>query len=206
MLELGQVVLGVRDLDAATRRMEHLGFSVVDGGVHPGLGTANRIIPLGRQYLELLGVVDHALAAASWYGQALLARIADGDRPVRWSLRTDRIEEVAGALGLTAERRERLRPDGRRLTWRAAGLREAAELSWPPFFMQWDDPADFPGALPARHANGATGIAWIEVATPDPARLRRWVSGGAAPLRLAEGAPGLARAAVATRAGELVVA
>lgn len=206
MLELGQVVLGVRDLDAATRRMEHLGFSVVDGGVHPGLGTANRIIPLGRQYLELLGVVDHALAAASWYGQALLARIADGDRPVRWSLHTDRIEEVAGALGLTAERRERLRPDGRRLTWRAAGLREAAEQSWPPFFMQWDDPADFPGALPARHANGATGIAWIEVATPDPARLRRWVSGGTAPLRLAEGTPGLARAAVATRSGEVVVA
>jgi hypothetical protein len=206
MLELGQVVLGVRDLDAATRRMEALGFSVLDGGVHPGLGTANRIIPLGRQYLELLGVMDAALAAANWYGQALLARIADGDRLVRWSLQTDRIEEVAGALGLTAERRVRLRPDGRRLTWRAAGLREAAEQSWPPFFMQWDDPADFPGALPACHANGATGIAWIEVATPDPARLRRWLAGGEAPLRLAEGAAGLARAAVVTRTGELVVA
>lgn len=206
MLELGQVVLGVRDLDAATRRMEGLGFAVLDGGVHPGLGTANRIIPLGRQYLELLGVMDAGLAATSWYGRALLSRIADGDHLVRWSLRTDRIEEVALALGLTPERRERMRPDGRRLTWRAAGLREAAEQSWLPFFMQWDDPADFPGALPARHANGATGIAWIEVATPDPVRLRRWVSGGAAPLRLAEGAPGLARAAVATRAGELLVA
>ena len=128
MLELGQVVLGVRDLDAATRRMEALGFSVLDGGVPPGLGTANRIIPLGRQYLELLGVMDAALAAANWYGQALLARIADGDRLVRWSLRTDRIEEVAGALGLTAERRVRLRPDGRRLTWRAAGLRVRSQF------------------------------------------------------------------------------
>ncbi|PYM52268.1 MAG: VOC family protein, partial [Candidatus Rokuibacteriota bacterium] len=47
MLELGQVVLGVRDLEAATRRMEAEGFAVQDGGVHPGLGTANRIIPLG---------------------------------------------------------------------------------------------------------------------------------------------------------------
>jgi hypothetical protein len=205
MLELGQVVLGVRDLGAATRRMEALGFTVLDGGVHPGLGTANRIIPLGQQYLELLGVVDPALAAAQWYGQALLARIAGADRLVRWSLRTDRIEAVAGALGLVPERRQRIRPDGRPLTWQAAGLRVAAEESWPPFFMQWDDPADFPGGLPARHANGARGVAWLEVATPDPARLERWRSGGAAPLRLVEGPPGLGRVAVITGDGEVII-
>jgi hypothetical protein len=205
MLELGQVILGVRDLDAATRRMEGLGFSVLDGGVHPGLGTANRIMPLGRQYLELLSVVDPALAAAQWYGRALLDRIVAGDRLVRWSLRTDRIEAVAGPLGLVPERRERVRPDGRRLTWRTAGLQDAAEHSWPPFFMQWDDPVDFPGALPAQHKNGATGIAWLEVATPDPGRLRRLMSGGEAPIRLVEGIPGLQRVAVTTREGELIL-
>jgi hypothetical protein len=205
MLELGQVILGVRDLDAASRRMEGLGFTVLDGGVHPGLGTANRLIPLGRQYLELLGVVDRALAEAQWYGQALLARIADGDRLVRWSLRTDQIEKIAGALGLVPERRRRIRPDGRPLTWRAAGLREAAAESWPPFFMQWDDPADFPGALPARHANGAQGVAWLEVATPDPARLERLRAGGDAPIRLAPGPPGLGRVAIATIGGELIL-
>jgi hypothetical protein len=205
MLELGQVILGVRDLDAASRRMEGLGFTVLDGGVHPGLGTANRLIPLGRQYLELLGVVDRALAEAQWYGQALLARIADGDRLVRWSLRTDQIEKIAGTLGLVPERRRRIRPDGRPLTWRAAGLREAAAESWPPFFMQWDDPADFPGALPARHANGAQGVAWLEVATPDPARLERLRAGGDAPIRLAPGPPGLGRVAIATIGGELIL-
>ena len=205
MLELGQVILGVRDLDAATRRMEGLGFSVLDGGVHPGLGTANRIIPLGRQYLELLGVVDPALAAAQWYGRALLARVAGGDRLVRWSLRTDDIDTLAATFGLVPERRQRIRPDGRRLTWRAAGLQEAAEHSWPPFFMHWDDPADFPGALPARHANGAQGVAWLEVATPDPARLQRLMSGGEAPIRVVAGPPGLHRVAVATRAGELIL-
>ena len=101
VLELSQVILGVRDLDAATHRMEALGLTVLDGGVHPGVGTANRIVPLGRQYLELLGVVDEALARAGGYGRALLAAIADGDRLVRWSLRTDRIEEVAARLGLS---------------------------------------------------------------------------------------------------------
>lgn len=205
MLELGQVILGVRDLDAATRRLAALGFEVLDGGVHPGLGTANRIIPLGRQYLELLGVVDATLAATQWYGQALLARIADGDRLVRWSLRTDRIEAVAAGLGLVPERRQRMRPDGRLLTWRAAGLREAAAESWPPFFMQWDDPADFPGALAARHQNGAGGVAWLEVATPDPGRLERWRAGGEVPLRVVDGPPGLRRVAIATRDGELIL-
>jgi glyoxalase-like protein len=205
MLELGQVILGVRDLDGATRRMEALGFTVLDGGVHPGLGTANRIIPLGREYLELLGVVDRALAEAQWYGQALLARIADGDRLVRWSLRTDLIEKVAGAHGLVPERRRRIRPDGRPLSWRAAGLREATADSWPPFFMQWDDPADFPGAIPVRHANGARGIAWLEVATPDPERLERLRAGGEAPIRLVTGPPGLGRVAIVTTSGELIV-
>lgn len=205
MLELGQVILGVRDLDAATRRMEALGFTVLAGGVHPGLGTANRIIPLGRQYLELLGVVDHALAEAQWYGQALLARIADGDRLVRWSLRTDDIDKVARTHGLVPERRRRIRPDGRPLSWQAAGLREAAAESWPPFFMQWDDPADFPGAIPVRHANGAHGVAWLEVTTPDPERLDRLCAGAEAPLRLEAGAPGLGRVAVATEEGELIL-
>jgi len=205
MLELGQVILGARDLDAATRRMESLGFTVLDGGVHPGLGTANRIIPLGRHYLELLGVVDRALAEAQWYGQALLARIADGDRLVRWSLRTDQIDKVAGAHGLVSERRRRVRPDGRPLSWQAAGLREAAAESWPPFFMQWDDLADFPGAIPARHANGAHGVAWLEVVTPDRERLHRLCAGAEAPIRLGDGAPGLGRVAVATEQGELIL-
>jgi glyoxalase-like protein len=205
MLELGQVILGVRDLDAATRHMEALGFTVLDGGVHPGLGTANRIIPLGRQYLELLGVVDRALAESQWYGQALLARIAAGDCLVRWSLRTDSIDAVARAHGLVPERRRRVRPDGRPLSWQAAGLREAAAESWPPFFMQWDDPADFPGAMPARHANGARGVAWIEVATPDPSRLAQLSAGAVAPIRIVTGSPGLKRVTVSTGQGEVTL-
>jgi hypothetical protein len=205
VLELSQVILGVRDLDAATRRMEALGLSVLDGGVHPGVGTANRVVPLGRQYLELLAVVDEAEARAGWYGRALLAAIAGGDRFVRWSLRTDRIDEVAAPLGLSLAPRQRVRPDGVRLTWQAAGIEPAAELGWLPFFMQWDDPAQYPGVQPVRHANGARGVAWIEVATPDPERLARWTEGADVPLRVVPGAPGLRRVALATDGGEVVI-
>jgi hypothetical protein len=84
-------------------------------------------------------------------------------------------------------------------------LREAAAESWPPFFMQWDDPADFPGAMPARHANGARGVAWIEVATPDPSRLAQLSAGAVAPIRIVTGSPGLKRVTVSTGQGEVTL-
>jgi Glyoxalase-like domain len=55
---LSQIILGVNDLEDATTRLRRGGLEVIDGGVHPGIGTANRIVPLGGQYLQLLGVVD----------------------------------------------------------------------------------------------------------------------------------------------------
>lgn len=115
---LSQVILGVRDLGAAAERIEALGLSVIDGGRHPGVGTANRYVPLGAEYFELLGVVDAEEAASSDYGRSLVARIAEGDSLVRWSLRTDDIDGVAARLDLKVERRRRLRPDGVLLTWR----------------------------------------------------------------------------------------
>jgi hypothetical protein len=69
--------------------------------------------------------VDEAEARANSYGTALLRQIADGDRLVRWSLRTDDIERVAAARGLVPEPRSRRRPDGTLLTWREAMLRIA---------------------------------------------------------------------------------
>src|SRR5471032_3051182 len=103
MLVLSQIIVGVQDLDAAASRFAAMGFDVLDGGVHPNVGTANRVIPLGAQYLELLGIVEPDDARASEYGRSLLRAIADGDRLVRWSLRTDAIDTVAGRLELAVE-------------------------------------------------------------------------------------------------------
>ena len=101
MLELSQVIYGVHDLAAATRRMQALGLTVLDGGRHPGLGTANRVVPLGSAYLELLGVVDEAEARRNDYGAALLRQIASGDRLVRWSLRTDDLDGWPPSVALS---------------------------------------------------------------------------------------------------------
>ena len=201
-----QVILGVRDLDAATTHFEGLGFTVLDGGVHPGLGTANRVIPLGNAYLEILGVVDRAEAEACEFGRSLLGRIADGDRLVRWSIRTEQIEEVCARLGITAERRQRRRPDGSLLTWQAAGLELSLRDAWLPFFMQWDAASDYPGATPVVHPAGECSLSWLEVSTPDSARLERWIDGTHdLPLRTGAGEPGIDSMAIATPAGVVVV-
>jgi hypothetical protein len=204
VLTLSQVIFGVRDLDAATARFRALGFDVLDGGVHPGVGTANRVIPLGAQYLELLGVVDPGEARASEYGRALLRATEHGDRIVRWSLRTDDIDGVAARLGITVEPRRRMRPDGEVLTWRAAGLDLALADAPTPFFMQWDRADQYPGLMRAQHVNSARSVSRLWVTPSDEDRLRTWTEGADARVeRASEAEPGIWSVGVETAEGEL---
>ena len=206
MLTLSQIIFGVTDLDAATARFRAMGFDVRDGGVHPGVGTANRVIPLGAQYLELLGVVSPELARESEYGRSLLTAIADGDRLVRWSLKTDAIEDVAVRLGISVEHRKRLRPDGVLLTWRAAGLPLALADATIPFFMQWDHADQYPGAMTATHRNGARTVTSLSIAPRDTKQFQRWIEGADAPLRLlTDRPPGLLSVGVQTDRGEVTI-
>src|SRR5579862_8739582 len=52
---IDHVIIGVQDLNAATLAYgDLLGLHVSGGGVHPHHGTANRIMVLGDEYIELL--------------------------------------------------------------------------------------------------------------------------------------------------------
>jgi len=54
-------IIGVDDLDAAAHDYAGtLGFAVGSGGVHPGMGTHNRLIVLDPEYVELLARVPGA--------------------------------------------------------------------------------------------------------------------------------------------------
>ena len=100
-LRIDHVVWGAGDLDeAAGRLLERYGLGSAPGGRHPGWGTANRIVPLGPDYLELMAVVDPGEAARDAIGQSLSRLLADGDGLLLWCLATDDLDATAARLGL----------------------------------------------------------------------------------------------------------
>src|SRR5664279_3423043 len=76
---IDHLVIAVADPDAAAAEVHDvLGLAPGGGGRHDRLGTFNRLVWLGDTYLELIGVVDPALAATSWIGAPTLRSLAAG--------------------------------------------------------------------------------------------------------------------------------
>ena len=98
---LDHVIYGTADLDAAQRRMEQLGLTVVPGGVHEGQGTHNRIVPLGETYIELMAISDPAEAADHPFGHRVRDAIAKGDGLIGWAVRVVDGAPAVRAAGLT---------------------------------------------------------------------------------------------------------
>ncbi len=169
-VEIDHVLIAVTDLEAAGRAIEAgWGVRSVAGGRHPGFGTANRIVPLGSAYLELVAVADPVEAAASVFGRWVAA--AATGRPMGWAVRTDDLDGVARRLGLTVSPGSRAAPDGTLLRWRTAGLEQAAAEPPLPFFIAWGAETPYPGA-----AAGGAGIERL-VLTGAQGRLEEWLGG-----------------------------
>lgn len=203
MLAIDHVVLAVRDLNAAAERLlaEH-GLASVAGGRHPRWGTANRIVPLGAAYLELLAVVDPGVARSNPLGRLLLGFTAEGDRWFTVCLSDDDLDGTARRLGLEIANGARERPDGAVIRWRSCAFEDDPErASRLPFFIEWDvAPELHPGRAPAEHPCGATGIARVDTAC-DPASLAAWLGGAELPIRSVDGQPGLRAVALTTAGG-----
>jgi Glyoxalase-like domain len=206
MLHLDHVVLAVGDLDvAAERLLRAQGLASVPGGRHQRWGTANRIVPLGESYIELIAVVDDGAARGSSFGASVARAVADGDRWFTWAVRDDRIEATAQRLGLVVEAGERIRPDGTVIRWRNAGIEDPSRAPALPFFIAWDMPEGLlPGRTPVEHSSGATGIARLELAG-DAASLARWTDGADLPVRIFAGSDGLRAVVVRTAGGDVLV-
>jgi glyoxalase-like protein len=203
---IDHVIYAVEDLEVAAARFrdEH-GLDSVVGGRHPGWGTANRIVPLGREYLELVAVVDEAQAAESEFGRLVVGALAAERRLVGWAVATDDLEGVAARLDLAVVEGARHRPDGSALHWRAAGIARALADGALPFFIQWDVPANLhPSATPVGHRAKPRGFGWIEI-TGEEHSVRAWLGEHDLPLRVRRGDPALAAAAIDTAEGEVVL-
>lgn len=206
MLTIDHVIVPVANLAQAAARIEtRYGLASVEGGRHPAWGTANRIVPLGDAYVEVVAVVDPETAARAAFGRWVAA--ATLGHPLGWAVRTDAIEEVGRGLGLPVVRGSRVAPGGELLRWRTVGVEVATRRSGLPFFIQWDDGVALPAAIAVRHPRGRAHLKLMEV-TEDPERFADWLGDHDLPLSVTAGLSGLS--AVVLRQGhrdvELLIA
>ncbi len=188
-MRIDHVILAASDLGAAAARLqaEH-GLVATGGGRHDGIGTHNRIVPLGGGYLEVMAVADPAEAQASPLGRILSAAIAErADGLMAWCVAVDDVDAVAGRLGTD------IVPIAREgLSARLTGVAEALAEPCLPFFIERDPDVADPGA-----EGDAGGIAWVEVAG-DAERLAAWL-GGELPVRVTAGPPALLAVGIGNR-------
>ena len=206
MLRLDHVVYAVPDLDeAAIRFREEFGLDSTEGGRHERWGTANRIVPLGEQYLELVAAVDASMAAETAFGRGVFERAAAGGGWFTIAAVADDLDAVASRLGIEVDSGSRTSPDGESIRWRMAGLDDPRREPWMPFFLIWDISDELhPGRARVGHGVRATGLAWVVVGG-DAERLRAWLVGDELPIRVADDEPGIHRVAISTPDGELVI-
>lgn len=176
---IDHVLLPVADLEEGARSLrERHGLQAIPGGRHPKVGTANMIVPLGRQYLELIAIADPREAAASRLGKRIPPALDERRMFVDWALRTRDLDAMRGKL-LAAGwdmppmgEGSRRRPDGQVLHWRTQDANTGAARTAIPFVIEWDVPEGLhPGEAAAEHPSGATALRRVVVGARNPARV-----------------------------------
>jgi hypothetical protein len=200
---------------AAVRFRDDYGLQALPGGRHPW-GTANMIIPLGSNYIELIAVVDETRAEES----PRYRRIADAARAGKpfatWAARTDNLSRMRTALRQQGWKLEppfhgsRTRPDGVVLEWESQELVPDAAASVLPFLIEWQVPEGMhPAEARAEHPSGAGDIAFARFEAPDPEAARAELTalvGGNLAFSVKEGPePALVEIQLAAPAGRISI-
>jgi catechol 2,3-dioxygenase-like lactoylglutathione lyase family enzyme len=171
---IDHLVIVVPDLLAATKTYRDLGFTVVAGGRHPGVGTDNALIAFrDASYLELVAFHETRPDHRWW------APLHRGGGLVDFCLQTDDLAGDAGVFRRAGvdmgepERRHRQRPDGAEVRWTCV-LARGEQRGVAPFLIAEETGRDARVPPPGPHANGVTGIGRMTVAVRDLVVVRRW--------------------------------
>lgn len=201
--EVDHIVMGVDDLDDAAAWLAGQGLTALPGGTHPHWGTANRIVPLGSAYLELVAVVDAEVAATSAFGSWVAAQ-ARGDAAWGWAVRPHDMEATSRRLGLDVVPGSRVRPDGVTLSWQLAGVPDDGSDRSLPFFIVWGDGVPLPGEAPVTHDAGTVRLRGLTVGGDD-AVLRGWLGGDVDGVVVTPGRAGVLAVVVTTPSEEITL-
>jgi hypothetical protein len=202
-LAVDHIMLATTDLGAASQALsDRIGLQAVEGGRHPGWGTANWIVPVGDAYLELVAVVDERVAERSVFGRWVARADAPVVKPIGWAVRTGSLDVVATRLGLTVHAGSRATPTGERLTWRLAGIERAATEPILPFFIEWGEGMPHPSRVLGAEGNDSVAITRLGL-TGDAERLYAWLEEEGGPIAVDTGRPGLREVVLSTPAGEV---
>ena len=117
---------------------------------------------------------------------------APSGAPFGWAVRTPDLDAVAQRLGLRINAGSRLAPDGRRLTWRIAGIERAAAEPSLPFVIEWGVETPFPGAA-GTHVDVSLQL------RGDARRVTDWLGDHQLPITVSPGEAAVINVAVGGR-------
>jgi catechol 2,3-dioxygenase-like lactoylglutathione lyase family enzyme len=169
---IDHIVIVVADLDRAIAGFDALGFTVVHGGRHPGLGTHNALIAFADgAYFELIASLVPA-STHRWF-----AGVTRGGGLIDFCMQTDDLDADAASFkraGATISEpfaMERERPDGYKLKWVLA-VAQPPSAGAVPFLIRDITPRDERVPRERTHRNGATGIRTLTVAVENAVAAR----------------------------------
>jgi hypothetical protein len=177
---IDHLVIAVEDPDLAVAALAaELGLHAGGGGRHDALGTFNRLVWFGDAYLELIGVFDERLAAASWIGAPAVRALRRGGGFATWAIATDDIDgDVARLARRGADLSEpiageRRRSDGALVRWRVATPSSLGPDA-APFLIEHDTTAaEWTATDRAARAGSRVGLVLLELLVDVPVVTRR---------------------------------
>ena len=201
MLRFDHLAVSCSALDQGAAVVEEaLGLPLVAGGQHPHMGTHNRLLRLGDEYLEVIAI-DPAAPAPGWPRWFALDGFAGAARLTNWVVACDDLDAgLAQAPDGAGVPVDLARGD---LRWRM-GVPDDGQLPFGgafPALIQWQGPHPTP-----RLPDSGARLARLVVAHPDAAALRAALSGLTDPRVEIEAGPLALRAEIDTPHGRRVLA